>query len=80
MVSQEGIILICIVSAAVTVVLGYSVHRLFFRFSGEENKLRKPSEEQLQYMREVRDRNRMLAYMDARGTGDQDASKGKQQY
>jgi hypothetical protein len=70
MISKEGIILICIVSAAASVVLGYAVHRLFFKFTGDENKFDKPSEEQHQYMREVRERNRMLAYMDARAAPD----------
>ena len=59
------IVLFVILGAAATVCMGYAVHKLFYR--PVATNFNAKSEPQLDYMREVRDRSKMYAMMDARG-------------
>lgn len=58
------IILFVIIGAAASVCMGFAVHRLFYRPVTVNFNAR--SEPQLDYMREVRDRSKMDAMMEAR--------------
>ncbi|KIW30906.1 uncharacterized protein PV07_02598 [Cladophialophora immunda] len=60
MISYEGIIAICIFGAAALVTMGYVVHRLLSKASNAGDPFT-PSDQQRQYMREVRERNIMDA-------------------
>jgi hypothetical protein len=55
-ISHEGMILIIICSAAASVVIGYSMYRLMF-FKKSDSRPFQMSDEQVAYMRSVRDKN-----------------------
>ena len=62
-ISDEGIIIICIVGASALVTIGYAIHRIFAKVDYGENKFTPPDSQQ-QYMREVRERNMLEAFGD----------------
>ncbi|KIX92681.1 uncharacterized protein Z520_11533 [Fonsecaea multimorphosa CBS 102226] len=63
MISYQGIIAICIFGAAALVTVGFVVHRLMSKADDVEDQFT-PSDQQRQYMRDVRGRNMMEALGD----------------
>jgi hypothetical protein len=58
------IILFIILGAAASVCVGFAVQRLFNKHVSDSFEQKQPAQEE--YMREVRQRNQMLAYAEAR--------------
>ncbi|OAL33195.1 hypothetical protein AYO20_07512 [Fonsecaea nubica] len=65
MISYQGIVAICIASAAALVTMGFVVHRLLIKRPDVADPFT-PSDDQRRYMREVRERNIVEALGDQR--------------
>lgn len=63
------VVLLCILGAAASVTIGFAVNRLFGSTDANEGSFRAKQPAQLDYMREVRDRNVRMAFGDFRAQG-----------
>jgi hypothetical protein len=64
------VVFLVIVGAAAVVAIGSSIHRLFYASkTGSDSGFKAPSKEQEDYMRQLRMRNRMHAWSEAREAG-----------
>ncbi len=60
------VVLLVILGAAASVCLGYAVQRNFAKADYMDDNFNQKPTHQMEYMREVRSRNQMAAYADAR--------------
>lgn len=63
--SDNVVILLCILGAAVSVIIGFAFQRLFGKADPEAESFNKKHPSQEAYMREVRERNIRAAFGDA---------------
>ncbi|PKY07180.1 hypothetical protein P168DRAFT_315699 [Aspergillus campestris IBT 28561] len=67
-ISRSAIVVLILLGCIISVLIGYSMHRLMggSAFEGQEEALEGPGNEQMAYMRQIRQRNLAMIYHGSR--------------